>query len=134
MKRLFGSVLLIVIMFLSACQPAPVKGSAGIGDSYYPELGNGGYDVQNYTLVLDIDPATNELNATETIDATATERLSSYDLDFQGLTVDSVTVNGSAAAYERQDHELVITPSKPLASGKSIVTEIQYHGNPEPER
>ena len=32
-------------------------GSSGIGDPYFPLLGNSGYDVQHYTLDLDLDVA-----------------------------------------------------------------------------
>ncbi|MGV2437812.1 MAG UNVERIFIED_CONTAM: hypothetical protein LVT10_25450 [Anaerolineae bacterium] len=39
-------------------------GSFGVGDIYYPDLGNGGYDVQHYTLNLMIDVETNFLAGT----------------------------------------------------------------------
>src|SRR4051794_11427466 len=32
-------------------------GSSGIGDPYFPLLGNSGYDIQHYTLDLDLDVA-----------------------------------------------------------------------------
>jgi aminopeptidase N len=125
-------VFILVILILSGCQPEPVNGSTGIGDAYYPELGNGGYDVQKYTLILDVDPVANALNANEIIDAIAIERLASFNLDFQGLTVDDLSVNDSAATIQRRGHELMITPSRPLTSGKPFTIEIKYHGNPEP--
>ena len=80
----------ICSLLLSACQPdtPPVKGSEGIGDPYYPKLGNGGYDVQKYTIAMKIDPGSGEVQATTTVEAKATEDLSSFDLDFAGLTVD----------------------------------------------
>src|SRR5688572_5025943 len=90
---------------LTSCQPQlkpepepdPVNGTDGLGDPYYAQLGNGGYDVQHYTLALEVDPATNAITATETIEAQALLRLGSLNLDFQGLTVDEVTVNNSTA-------------------------------------
>ena len=33
----------------------PSPGAAGIGDPYYPLLGNGGYDATHYTIDLDLD-------------------------------------------------------------------------------
>ena len=45
-------------------QPEPVNGAAGIGDPYYAQLGNGGYDIQKYTISLDVDPAMNSVNGT----------------------------------------------------------------------
>ena len=32
-------------------------GSAGIGDPYYPQYGNGGYDVKHYGVKVSYDPA-----------------------------------------------------------------------------
>jgi hypothetical protein len=32
----------------------PLPGAAGIGDRYFAELGNGGYDVEHYAIVLDV--------------------------------------------------------------------------------
>jgi hypothetical protein len=54
----------IILIAGWGCQPKPepVNGAPGIGDPYYPELGNGGYDVQNYTISLDVDPIGNTLN------------------------------------------------------------------------
>jgi len=54
-------------------------GSEGIKDSRYPNLGNGGYDVQHYTLDLNItDVEDASLEATTIIEAEATQNLSSF--------------------------------------------------------
>lgn len=123
-----------IVFSLAGCQPEPepVNGADGIGDPYYAQLGNGGYDVQHYSLALEVDPATNAITATETIEAKALERLSSLNLDFEGLTVDTVTVNDAAATFVRQDQELTITPTKPLSANRSFSIGITYHGNPKP--
>jgi aminopeptidase N len=110
---------------------APVEGAAGIGDPYYPNLGNGGYDVQHYLIKMDVDPVTNRVTASTTITAGATEFLSSFDLDFHGLTVDSVTVNGADAEYSRSGDELTVTPSLPLDADRPFTVVVQYHGTPE---
>ncbi len=34
----------------AALKEQPTPGAAGIGDSLYPTLGNGGYDVEHYDL------------------------------------------------------------------------------------
>ena len=39
------------------------RGSAGVGDPYFPKAGNGGYGVARYRLRLDYEPATNQLAA-----------------------------------------------------------------------
>lgn len=109
---------------------APVRGDPGIGDPYYPTLGNGGYDVQSYTITLDVDPPANTITASTTITANATEFLSSFNLDFLGLTVDSITVNDVDAEFARSADELVITPGAALEENKSFTTVVRYHGAP----
>lgn len=111
--------------------PAPLEGAPGMDDPYFPELGNGGYDVQNYIIAMDVDPSANTVNGTTTIAANATERLGSFNLDFHGLTIDSVNVNGQAAAYSRLENELTITPSETLESGNPFTVVVKYHGTPE---
>src|SRR5436305_9192214 len=112
---------------------APKPGSDGAGDSYYPQDGNGGYDVADYDLKVGYDPATHQLTGRQTISARATQSLSSFDLDLKGLTVDSVKVNGRTAKFSRTgDHELVIAPAFPLWRGQPFRTEITYHGVPAP--
>lgn len=107
-------------------------GAAGIGDPYYPLLGNGGYDVQHYTIALDIDVAAGSLNdATTTIDAIATQDLSAFNLDFRGPEIDEVTVDGQTAAWSRDSGELTITPNDPLASGAPFEVTVRYHGLPD---
>ena len=41
--------LLAVNMWGCQASPPSVDGAPGIGDPYYPSLGNGGYDVQSHT-------------------------------------------------------------------------------------
>jgi aminopeptidase N len=109
---------------------APVRGAVGIGDPYYPTLGNGGYDVQSYTITMDVDPSANTVKASTTITANATEFLSSFNLDFLGLTVDSITVNDVDAEFARSADELVITPGAALEENKPFTTVVRYHGTP----
>src|SRR5687768_17530518 len=84
--------------------PTPIEfraGAAGIGDPYFPTHGNGGYDVLGYDLKVRYDPATDQLTGAATITATATEDLARFNFDLSGLTVSSVTVDGSPARYDR---------------------------------
>jgi len=41
---------------------ASTPGAAGVDDPYFPNEGNGGYDVRNYDLTLGYDPATDHLD------------------------------------------------------------------------
>ncbi len=40
-------------------EPNFTPGSRSLGDPYFPQIGNGGYDALNYDIALDYDPATN---------------------------------------------------------------------------
>jgi hypothetical protein len=75
---------------------APSPGSPGLGDSYFPDYCNCGYDVDHYDIRLRYDPSTDNLSGTTTIVARATEDLSRFNLDFL-LDVQSVRVNGWTA-------------------------------------
>jgi aminopeptidase N len=109
----------------------PTAGSPGIGDPYYPELGNGGYEVQHYALDLALDMDTGRLAGTVALTANALQDLSSFDLDLRGLDVESVRVHAKPAAFERDGDELVITPDAPIPDGTSFDVEIRYAGVPE---
>jgi len=110
----------------------PSPGSAGIGDPYYPLLGNGGYDAIHYTLDLDLDIAAGSIRkALATVDAKATQDLSSFNFDYRGPQVDAITVDGSPATWTREGGELTITPSTPIADGEAFQTRVTYHGTPE---
>jgi aminopeptidase N len=111
---------------------ASVQTEYGIGDPYFPGLGNPGYDVQNYVIALDVDPESGEISAKTSIEAVATQGLSSFNLDFQGFEIDSLTVDGSEADFTRADRELIITPGAPLQAGDMFTVEVAYHGVPQP--
>jgi aminopeptidase N len=106
-------------------------GAPGLGDSYFPLEGNGGYDVQHYDLAFSYDPATDRLDGTNTITARATQGLSSFDLDLQQLDVKSVEVNKKAARFARDGQELIITPSAGIADGATFTVAVSYGGVPE---
>jgi aminopeptidase N len=115
----------------SAAPPAPAPGSTGIGDPYYPLDGNGGYDVQHYDLAIRYAPASDTLAGVADIQARATQALSAFNLDFDGLTIRSVTVDGHAAKWSRDGTELTVTPRRPLSRGHAFATRIVYDGVPK---
>jgi aminopeptidase N len=111
-------------------QAAPAPGGAGLGDEYFPDYGNGGYDVSHYDVRLRYYPDQDRLTGTTTILASATQELSSFNLDFI-LDVASVKVNNRTATFARQgDHELVVTPPRTVASGQAMTIVVQYSGVP----
>ncbi|MGV9307592.1 M1 family metallopeptidase [Nonomuraea sp. NPDC003727] len=119
-------------LFLATPAAATDKGpgAPGIGDSYFPEHGNGGYDARHYSLTLDYQPGTDLLRGKTTIVATATQHLTRFNLDFL-LKVDSVKVNGRTATFARSGlHELEITPPRTLIRGTPFIVEVTYADTP----
>ncbi|PVC77445.1 M1 family metallopeptidase [Streptomyces sp. CS081A] len=105
-------------------------GAPGIGDSYYPASGNGGYDVSHYDLRLKYEPATDLLEGTATILATTKQNLSRFNLDL-GLKVSEVRVNGRVAKFAASGaHELEVTPAVPLERNREISVVVRYAGKP----
>ncbi|MCL4257993.1 MAG: M1 family metallopeptidase [Anaerolineales bacterium] len=109
---------------------AAAPGAEGLGDPYYPHLGNGGYDVQHYHIELTVDLALRHLDGAVRIDAIATQALSSFNLELAGMQVDSLSVQGQAADYTRQGNELTITPARALEAGQSFEVAVAYSGSP----
>jgi hypothetical protein len=106
-------------------------GSPGIGDGYFPLDGNGGYDVEHYLLQVRYEPSSDRLSGVATISARATQSLSRFNLDFDGLDISAVAVDGCAASWARADGELTVTPERGLPEGTPFQVVIDYSGIPE---
>jgi len=135
MKRLIGFVALVGVMLAGAIYAQDsglVAGAPGIGDSLYPESGNGGYDVQSYTLDLRWDDETGGLRGIATIQATAVQDLSSFNLDFVGFDIPSIAVNRTDAFFERDDGELTVfvPEGESLREGTPFTVQVYYNGVP----
>ncbi len=142
--RALGGVLAVAVAAAAVAGPAGslagqgtpsplacTAGSSGIGDGYYPLLGNSGYDVRHYTLDLDLDVANGAIDAGRaTIDALALTDLCTFNLDFRGLEIDAVLVDGQEAAYTRHGGELTVSPAAPIAATTGFTVEIAYRGEP----
>ncbi|MCG8917805.1 M1 family metallopeptidase [Actinokineospora sp. PR83] len=110
------------------------EGAEGIGDPYYPDDGNGGYDVTDYAVGISYDPAARRLDGDTTVTARATADLSRFNLDLTGFDVSRVEVDGVEAGTERSgEHELVITPATPVVKGEEFTTRVVYSGEPQAE-
>ncbi len=134
------AVFALVAAGPAAAKPKPEKvkyekGSAGLGDPFFPQAGNGGYDVEHYSLTIDYDPAANRLEGNAVIDATATQNLRRFNLDLRDFyDVSDVDVSGRRAQFKlRDEQELIIDLKKPwLRDGEDFTVEVDYAGAPEP--
>ncbi|MFJ8008105.1 M1 family metallopeptidase [Streptomyces fagopyri] len=114
-----------------AASSAPKPGADGIGDPYFPQLGNGGFDARHYDLDVAYNPDTDRLDGRTTLTARATQNLSSFDLDLQKLEVTKVEVNGRRADFTRAGDEIRITPRGTLSKGRTFTVTVTYGGVPE---
>lgn len=124
--------LVWVLITLSLAPAASSKpGAAGIGDSYFPKDGNGGYDVKAYSINNRYRFNSGKLSGSTRITAHATHRLSSFHLDFL-LPVSQVQVNGKRARFSKPTrHELRVVPRRPIAKGDRFTVKVHYAGRPD---
>ncbi|MFC5751975.1 M1 family metallopeptidase [Actinomadura rugatobispora] len=111
-----------------------VPGAASAGDAYFPAAGNGGYDAGHYHVRLNYRPNGRRIAATTTMWATATQHLSSFNLDFVGNQVRNVTVNDLPASWRRAGQELTIIPKGGLRKGSRFRVAVTYDGSPNGRR
>ena len=149
-----SALLVIALPVSSSADPGgqgggkPPAVARGLGDPLLPQIGNRGYDVKNYRIYLDYDPATNTFNSAKTtIRARALKTLKEFSLDFQDLDVSSVKVDGREAGFAQVDAtpqlstdpavtqpmKLVVDldpPTRPKKGGDFTVV-VTYSGTPE---
>ena len=115
--------------------PQPTHGSASAGDPYLPTSGNGGYTVEHYDLDLNYRVETNQLRAVATISAIATMDLDRFSLDFAGLSVEKLTVDGDRPRKSNQAaRKIIVTPVERIPAGDRFEIVVRYGGSPHPVR
>ncbi len=131
MCLVLATVLALIAYGAPANAHSPFRpGAPGIGDPYFPLAGNGGYDVKHYGLDLRYTPDNDRLAGVAVISARATQNLSAFNLDFHGLTLRSLTVNGRNARWSRSGDELTVTPRSGLRAGRAFEVVARYDGVP----
>ncbi|MDC5292662.1 hypothetical protein NRA57_18580, partial [Acinetobacter baumannii] len=120
----------------------PIDGARTSGDAMFPNVGNGGYDALDYDVAIAWTPDATQsgttiagsIVATSTMTARAAVPLKSFSLDFEGLQIDTVTVNGQPAQWQRDvdasaiKYKLIVTPATPVSG--EFTTTVTYHGVP----
>jgi aminopeptidase N len=131
---LVAAAAALLLLTPSASAQEYVAGSDGSGDPFFPKAGNGGYDVEHYSLTIDYDqPPINFLEGRAVIEATATQNLRSFNLDLRDFyTVSSLRVNGADASFAHPgSQELKINPASNLDAGSDFTVEVVYAGKPK---
>ncbi|HVD20128.1 MAG TPA: M1 family metallopeptidase [Propionibacteriaceae bacterium] len=110
--------------------PNATDGEPGLGDPYYPQAGNSGYDVTKYQIMINWDPRTQTITGTTTISARATQPLNSFYFDL-ALHTDKVSVNGvPAESIARGFSDVHIKPAQPIAVDSTFQVVVGYSGKP----
>ena len=126
------TVLTATVAMLAAggatAQVSP-KGAAGIGDPYFPQYGNGGYQVDSYDITARYIGAKRLLRGDTTLEARAEKDLTRFNLDLL-LRASKVWVDGKRATFRQTRHELVVTPRKRLRDGQRFTVRVLYKGRP----
>jgi aminopeptidase N len=123
-----------VALLLGKGWTSALSDPAGLGDPYFPLMGNSGYDVLHYDISLDVALAERTVRAVVTIDLQALAWLDQFHLDFSGPPIASLEVNQQASRHERRGGELVIWPARPIAAGEQAQVRVAYEGSLQAER
>ena len=140
MKRTATACVAIVAIWAPTAANAGVDttGSKGVGDSFFPKSGNGGYDVSHYDVTLHYDPAKNKFEGgTHTIvtaDVTQSAGLDRFHLDYRGPKITDLDVadEGSPvqSSFEQKGQELIVSTDELLPNGDEIDVDVAYTGKP----
>ena len=133
-RTLAFAIAALLVLAPSAFGQQYVAGSDGLGDPFFPQAGNGGYNTTHYALTLDYDQPANFLEGTAIIEATATQNLRRFNLDFRDFyAISRLTVNGERASFARPgSQELQINPATNLDQGEDFTVRVDYAGKPKP--
>jgi aminopeptidase N len=124
--------ILIFLCLISAFSSvlAQSAGSDSLNDPIYAFMGNGGYDALDYQIDLRFSSDKKTVVGITTIEAIATQDLSSFNLDFGRMTVSNVLVNGESARFSQADPEMTIAPSAYLKKDQKFKVSVVYSGAP----
>jgi aminopeptidase N len=129
--RNYTVALLCLCLMAAICVTGleTVKPSS-LDDSYFPLLGNEGYDALHYHLDITPDFDAETLDATVEIKMQATQNLTEFNLDFWGYRITDVAINGQLVRYRRGQGELMIIPNDPIEIGDTFEVTVAYNGKP----
>ena len=105
----------------------PGQPSLGVGDRLYPDLGSADLDVQSYDVRLAYDIPAARIDATVTITTLLDRPLDVIAIDAGQLVVDSVTVDGTAATFERTPTELLVHAPTTVGPARPVAIAVTYH-------
>ncbi|RCK69386.1 M1 family peptidase [Desertihabitans brevis] len=121
-------MVVVLVAVLGIGRPSRDEELAGAGDPYHPSYGASGYDAQHYLIDVTVDGTT--VGGVTEMTARATRELAEIHVDL-ALPVSAAWVDGEEADVETwPEHDVEITPDRPVAEGRTFVVRIAYAGDP----
>ena len=109
-----------------------VIGGETVGDPYFPNIGNTGYDVSHYDLNLRVDTTgADQLVGVATIDFTATDDVDQISFDLRGLQVNQARLGDVEVESEQVGDKLRVRFPETLRNGSENTLTVEYDGNPQ---
>ncbi len=120
--KLRRGFLITVVLFLSAFSALSQR-QERLVDSWKP---------LHYDVTLSFNEQLTEINARTDIQIEILKpNATTIELDFGGMTIDSVLIAGAAAQFERTPEKLNVTLPQSPKRGDKINLAISYHGHPK---
>lgn len=123
-------VALIATLFLFAALLTPTHAHDNVtcaADSFFPEEGNCGYDMQQIDITFDWDADTNLLKGDVTLTVSPHADGESLELDFSNKhQISELLVDELPASYRHENNNIIL--STKLTAGKVIRVNVRYSG------
>jgi aminopeptidase N len=126
------SLLIICLLVAAMADTVGAVAARSGAEPFFPRAGNRGYDVLRYHVFLHYTPGSDRLQATERIEAEATQGLQSFSLDLYGMRVRKVWIGGSPASFARSPGKLRIRVPGRIGPGEVFKVKLSYVGRPRP--
>lgn len=129
-RRQLGLLAAASTALIAAGLP-PSPQASGIGDPLFPDLGNPGYDVRSYDISLTYSgDNSSPVDTVTRIDATATSRLDTINLDYTHGTVHWAEVDGRRVHFASAGEDLVLTLAHRVHAGRHLHISISHSSDP----
>jgi aminopeptidase N len=108
----------------------PAGASPPTHEPFFPRAGNKGYNALDYDVSFSYGAGTGTLHGRTVMSARARQGLTRFSLDFRGLSVKSVWVDGERAAFSRGRDKLIVALRHPVKRGAEFSVRVGYEGRP----
>ena len=100
--------------------------------TYFPHRGDRSYAVSHYDLTLSYNVDSNQLRGKAVLAVEAITDLRELRIDFTGLRVSKVTVDGAAARHVAHAQHLLVRLRNTVSAGSTFLVAVTYAGHPRP--